>query len=114
MTPPAQHDDDPAFDPVFAGQLVGKYVLVGLTYYRRDDSKVLRREQFHGRVMIADATDGIKIELGGKNTGTVKWLPPQTDVFQIASPGRYDLHDLQESVHDPDFLAMWDIHVPDA
>lgn len=115
--PPELHDeggdDGQEFDPAFARELIGKLVLVGITYYRRLDRTFLRCDQFHGRVTIAEA-GGIKIELEGKNTGTFKWLPPQTDVFEPAAPGFYELHDAQDTVDNPDYIAMWNVYLPDA
>lgn len=105
--PPEQHDDALEFDPIFAGELVD------ITSYRRLDQTSLRRDQFYGRVVSADAAGGIKLELGGKNEGDVKWLPPQTDVFEPVAPGFYELHDDQDTMDNPDHLAMWNVYMPD-
>ncbi|WP_337186907.1 hypothetical protein [Phenylobacterium sp.] len=102
--PPPEHWDDEV-----ATSLIGKTVLVGLTYCGPDD-QVLHREQFHGFVRSADRRAGIGLELDGDRIGERYTLPPMTQVFQRASLGEYRLSGTGEVVHDPDFLATYTIY----
>lgn len=103
MTPPEHWDDE------LAAALVGKTLLVGVTYCTADD-QVVRREQFHGVVISADPRQGIVLELDGARRGERHDLPPMTQVFQRARPGEYRLSATGEVVHDPDYLATYTIY----
>jgi hypothetical protein len=109
-------DSDPQdlkFDTEFAGRLVGKYVLVGISVQdRRGQFK--RQKQFHGTVISADAKSGIKVALKGLREGEEEWLPPATNVFEAADPGVYRLRSTDEEVTNPDFTASWLLTQPDA
>lgn len=102
--PPSEQWDDEV-----AASLVGKTVLVGLTYCSHDD-EVLRREQLHGFVKSADRKAGIELELDGERVGERYGLPPMTHVFERARLGEYRLSATGEVVHDPDFLATYVIY----
>lgn len=107
-------EEDPRnpLDLVWA-ELVGKYVLVGLT--RRDmRGTMLGQEQLHGRVTIANPTEGLTLKLEGANAGRTFSLPPDLRSFKPADPGEYRLRSTGEVVHDPDFLATWVIDQPDS
>lgn len=114
MQHPAYFDDGrPPFDHAFARELIGKYVLVGITVQdKRGEFK--RREQFHGRVVSADERSGIVLSLLGLRAGEIKTLPPMTEVFEPARRGTYSLKDSDEDVVDPDFLCTWKLTQPDA
>ena len=105
--PPAEHWDDD-----FAATLVGKLVLVGLTYAAKDDT-VLRREQFSGLVVSADRSRGILLELEGARAGETYALPPQTSVLMAARRGEYRLSATGEVVVDPDYLVTWTVNPRD-
>jgi len=110
---PSFDDGRPKFDLVFAQELIGKYILVGITIEdRRGEFK--RQEQFHGVVVSVDPSAGISLALKGKRDGENKWLPPATDIFVSASKGTYRLRSTGESVTDPDFTAQWLVVQPDA
>jgi hypothetical protein len=105
-------DKDLSFDEEFAGTLVGRYVLIGLTVH--DVQGNLRRhEQLHGTVLSADCKAGIAVLLRGAREGETKWLPPVTSVFESAKPGTYTLNTTGEDVVDPDFIATWLVSQPD-
>lgn len=110
---PSSDDDRPSFDTAFAAELVGKYVLIGITVESKS-GEFKRQEQFHGMVEIADPDRGIKIALRGVREGQDKWLPPATHVFEVAAKGVYTLHETGESVEDPDFIVTWLLQQPDA
>jgi hypothetical protein len=106
-------DSEADFDAVFAADLIGKYVLVGV---RIEDKRgtFKRDEQFHGTVLSADPKSGIKIALLGSRAGETKTLPPVTHVWQRAAKGVYRLRSTGEKVVDPDFTATWQLVQPDA
>ena len=111
--PPHYDDGRPSFDRAFARDLVGKYVLVGITVQdKRGEFK--RREQFHGTVVSADESSGIVLSLSGARAGEFKTLPPATEVFEAAPRGTYSLKDSAEEVVDPDYLCTWRLTQPDA
>lgn len=114
MQHPAHFDDGrPPFDHAFARELIGKYVLVGITVQdKRGEFK--RREQFHGRVVSANEQSGIVLSLLGKRSGELKTLPPVTEAFRPARPGTYSLKDSDEEVVDPHFTSTWTLTQPDA
>ena len=111
--PPSFDDGRPAFDQEAASALVGKVVLVGVTYEdRRGNLK--RQEQFFGTVSETDARRGIAVSLAGSRSGETRWLPPDTAIFKPASKGQYRLRSTGELVPDPDFTATWTVTQPDA
>ncbi len=114
MHHPAHFEDGrPSFDRAFAQELIGKYVLVGITVQdKRGEFK--RREQFHGRVVSAEEESGIVLSLLGVRAGELKTLPPMTEVYEPAPRGTYSLKDTSEEVVDPDFTCTWTLTQPDA
>jgi hypothetical protein len=111
--PPSYDDGRPPFDDAFARELVGKRVLVGVTFKDRRGN-IKRQEEFHGLVAVADPVTGVQLQLQGSRHGEFKWLPPATHVFQPASPGTYRLRSTGEEVVDPDLTATWMVTQPDA
>src|SRR5262245_55804154 len=80
----------PSFDDATAGALVGKYVLIGLTYLDHDGT-LISRDQIHGVVVAVDRRVGVTIELHGGRKGEKFTLPPALDAFDPAPPGSYRL-----------------------
>jgi hypothetical protein len=99
----------PRFDNALAEQLVGRHVLVGVTFEDRHGA-VDRREQLHGYVIVADAERGVAVQLAGSSK--VYWLPPDLRGWTTAPPGEYRLKSTGEVVVDPDYLATWTITAP--
>jgi len=85
--------------------IVGKYVLIGLTYVDAD-GQVIRQEQEHGRIIEANEND-VTVRLAGSNEET--WLPPDLDAFEIAAEGEYTLRGTGEVISNPDLLGSWSI-----
>ena len=107
MKLPASFDDGrKRFDPEFADRLVGKVVLIGVTY---EDFRgnVKGQEQFFGTVKTVDPKFGITVELGGEPAGRTYRLPPSTESFKPAPKGEYRLRNTGEVVVDPDFTTEW-------
>jgi hypothetical protein len=102
----------PEWDDEFARTLIGRRVLVGITYRRRGDDSIVRLEQVYGVVRAVDRSRGITVVLEGALAGQTRVLPPANNTFEPAPAGTYRLKTTGESVEDPDFTAMWDIFEP--
>ncbi|HJV42430.1 hypothetical protein [Caulobacter sp.] len=94
----------PHWDPAFAETLIGKTLLMNLTFLD-DDGEVAERQQFFGVVIDADEDEGIVLDLLGEHDGDTYTLPPQTSAIQAAEPGVTSL-----AGDKPDFIASWIIH----
>ena len=105
--------DSTHFDTALAADLIGKVVLVGITYEDRR-GEVKRLEQFFGTVASADAKRGIAVLLSGQGNGGMRWLPPTTEGYFAASKGEYRLKSTGEVVTNPDYTVQWTVVQPDA
>lgn len=92
------------WDPAFAEALIGKALLMNLTFLD-DDGEVVERQQFFGVVIDADEGEGITLDLLGEHDGDTYTLPPQTSAIKAAEPGVVSL-----GGDKPDFVASWIIH----
>ena len=93
--------EPPPFDVQIAGQLVGKRVLIGLTYI--ENGQVDRQEQKHG--VVEDVSEGgVSVRL---SDGETYWLPPDLRPWEEAPRGEYRLRSTGEVIVDPDFIANW-------
>src|SRR5262249_50129823 len=92
--------------------MVGKYVLVGLTYLASDKKAVTSQQQYHGRITKAEQGAGFTIECEGVSAGKTMVLPPDLRAFRLASRGEYRLRSTGEVVRDPDILTTWSITQP--
>jgi hypothetical protein len=101
-------DERPVWDETIATDVVGKVVLVGLTYLEAD-GKLIEQQQFFGTVESADSRKGILLSLKGQRAGEQYNLPPDTRAIEIASAGEYRLRATGEVVTDPDYTAMFSI-----
>jgi hypothetical protein len=103
--------EDARWDETLARELVGSYVLVGIT--RLDASGgLIQQIQLHGYVQSAEKNVGIRMLLEGNRKGQTYNLPPDTQAFQRAKPGKYTLRSSDEVVVDPDFTTSWTIQEP--
>ena len=109
--PPSFDDGRPPFDHALAREVMGKYVLIGVTVLDHT-GKLLEQKQFHGKVTQADPRSGFSIQLLGEREGEHEALPPDTRAFQKARPGEYRLKATGEVVVDPDYTAMWTYRKP--
>jgi hypothetical protein len=108
-------EDDPNFgkppyDEDLAADLIGKYILVGLTYQDKQGN-FLYQKQLHG-VIIAAAPNGITIALRGVNNGETWIMPPDLSNIEPANPGTYTLKSTNEVVENPDFYSNWFVNRP--
>ncbi len=53
--------------------LIGKTVLIGLTYLHPEGERL---EQKHGTIIAVDGHNGVEIRLEGAETGSLFYLPP--------------------------------------
>ena len=84
--------------------LVGKVMLVGVTYYTHD-KQFIEQKQYHGTVLRADE-DGIIIQ---KSDGEETWLPPDLRSTHPARPGEYRERSTGEIIENPDYLTFWKV-----
>ena len=87
--------------------LLGKVMLIGLTFYDHNDN-MLERKQLWGTVTEANEN---KILVEQKNGETFS-LPPDLEAVKEAPPGEYRLHSTGEVVENPDFLTTWNVTRP--
>ncbi len=105
-----ENESKPEFNKTVAAALVGKYVLVGLTYRNKSTDAIESHVQKHGEVIAVDEKQGIVIR--NRNTGEEFTLPPDTSRFENAKPGSYRLKGTGEVIIDPDFISTWIIYPP--
>lgn len=87
--------------------LIGKTILIGLTYYTADNV-FIEQKQYWGTVTEANEK-GISVKLSdGSNFG----LPPDLSSTKIAPAGEYRLRSTGEVVVNPDYLTTWNINRP--
>jgi len=109
MTEHTSEHWEPYFDDVEAQEIIGKHLLVGVTY-RDHQGEITGVEQFHGEVIRATREEGIIIRLNGSTEE--RWLPPDLSCLEPASPGNYRLKASGEIVVDPDLLSAWTVYPP--
>jgi hypothetical protein len=100
---------DRDYDAEFAADLIGKTLLVGLTYLRNDGSLIQRRQLF-GTVISCDEREGIVLKLSGSDE--LFTIASITDAIEPAVPGVYQLSDEDIEVIDPDFTALLTVRKP--
>ena len=96
-------------DEDFAAELLGTYVLVGVTEVDHA-GRVLAQRQFHGRVVRASAKEGVILV---DREGREHWIPLHRDAYEPAEPGEYRLRSTGEVVVDPTWLTTWTVYPPD-
>jgi hypothetical protein len=90
--------------------IIGKHVLVGMTYVDNEDA-VIEQRQMHGTVVRAD-DEGVYHEVAG--SGEEEWLPPHLPVYEEAAEDEHRLRSTGEVVIDPDQLCPSTIGPPEA
>jgi len=90
-------------------ELLGKYVIIGLTYIDSDD-QVRESIQLHGRIRRVHPDDGIVIQREDKEETYT--FPYDLAAFEAAEPGEYRLAKTGEVIHNPDYLSTWEIQKP--
>ena len=92
---------------LFFEDLIGKTLLLGMTYYTHDN-QYIEQKQFWGTVVSANDTC---IEFR-QNNGVVCSIPPQLAAIEPAPPGEYTLNSTGEIVVNPDYLTTWSYYKP--
>lgn len=87
--------------------IVGKTLLIGITYYSADD-ELIERRQLWGTVTEANNSH-IQVK---QNNGEIFSLPPDLSAIKKAPLGEYCLHSTGEAVVNPHFLTTWSITEP--
>jgi hypothetical protein len=92
-----------------AQKYVGRTIIIGITYLRRDGT-LREQEQMHGLVSAIDE-HGIKIRLSDG-----RWfnLPPDLRAIRLAPRGQYRFRSTGEIVNDPDLMTTWTVTQPDS
>jgi hypothetical protein len=93
----------------FAAELLGTYVLAGVTTVDHAGN-ILERRQFHGMVVRASVAEGVIV---ADAEGLEHWLPLDRSAFRPADPGHYRLRSTGEVVVDPAWLTTWTVHPPE-
>jgi len=88
--------------------LIGKTILIGLTYYTAND-EFIEQKQYWGRVVESNE-NRILVKL---SDGEIFGLPPDLSSTQVAAPGEYRLRSTGEIVVNPDYLTTWNINRPE-
>jgi hypothetical protein len=104
-------DDREVWDNNLAQRILGKVVLVGLTYLGTDGA-VSDQRQFFGTAVSADPRKGILLTLSGLRSGEQFNLPPDTRGIDAAAPGEYRLRATGDVVVNPDYTAVFSITAP--
>ncbi len=89
--------------------IIGKIILVGITYYSHDE-QLIERKQFYGEIISADRKKGITFL---KQDGETYTLPPDLRNIKAAPKGEYKLHSTGEVVVNPDLLSTWNLYAPE-
>lgn len=100
----------PPLDADLGRRLVGRHLLVGLTYVR-PSGELIEQKQLHGIVERVSQHEGIVMRL---SDGSEYRLPPDLRGIREAPAGSYRLRSTGEEVQDPDFLCTWTITPPEA
>jgi hypothetical protein len=101
--------DTDRIDQELAQSLVGKHILVGVTYVDSLDN-VIEKKQMHGRILRINSSEGVVIALA--SSGDEFKLPPDLGSVQVAPPGEYRLRSTGEVVANPDLTATWVVKNP--
>jgi hypothetical protein len=101
-------DDRTVWDDDLAQRLIGKVMLVGLTYMDVEGA-VVEQQQFFGQVVSVDRCKGILVALSGVRSGEHFNLPPDTRAIDTAAPGEYRLRATGDVAVNPDYTAVFSI-----
>ena len=101
-------NEESPWDEELAQGLLGRLVLVGLTFLSHT-GELKEQKQFFGKVLRASKSEGILLGLAGRRAGEEFNLPPDTSAFKEARLGEYRLRTTGEVVTDPDFTVTYTI-----
>lgn len=98
------------FDIAKAASLIGKTILIGVTYLNEQGEQE-RQLSMHGVIQTA-SPEGVRVALRGDRDGETWNMPPNLDVISPMAPGNYRLRETDEVVENPDFVVIWTIAKP--
>jgi hypothetical protein len=96
------------WDQSLANAILGKILLVGLTFLNEDGS-LIEQQQFFGHVQSVSQNIGIALALEGNRLGETYLLPPDTRAIKVANPAKYRLASTGEVVINPDYTVKFSI-----
>lgn len=99
-----QSQTKPTLDPQRVRQLVGKTVLIGVTY-QSHDGQLLERKQFFGPIKEINRERGIVIR--DEITDAEYCLPPDLQQLHPARKGKYTLKASGRVITNPDYTTQW-------
>jgi hypothetical protein len=100
-------DEDDVISESEAAELIGKHIVVGLTFVDADQ-KPIRLTQLHGFVVRVNRKEGIVLR---QSDGSEYNLPPSLAGFEKAPEGSScTLHSTGEVVDDPDYLVSYTVN----
>ena len=89
-------------------KLIGKIILVGMTFYNKNDEFVKQTQNWGEIVAVSENTIFIKQKNGGEFS-----IPYDEPAIEIANPGEYKLHSTGEIVVNPDYISTWTVTLPE-
>ena len=95
----------PMFSPAAAADLIGRRIIVGITY-EDHNRQAVEQEHYHGRIVRASREEGIVIQTPG---GDEKVLPPDLRSVFGAKPGAYKLSSTGETIADAELTTSWTV-----
>jgi hypothetical protein len=98
----------PPWSDEIADIIVGRYVVINISYLDAEWRTLKSQAQYHGRIVKASPSDGIVVECEGLWSGRTMRLPPVLN-FLPAEPGTYKLDSTGEEIEDPDLTSSWSI-----
>lgn len=107
MTEDTADDWKPHFNDEEAKAIIGKHLLVGVTY-RKHSEEVTGHEEFHGEIVRATQEGGIIVHLAGSDEE--RWVPPDLSRLEQAEVGEYRLKSTGEVVVNPDYISTWIVY----
>ena len=88
--------------------LIGKTILVGMTFYNKNDEFVEQKQSWGKIVAVNENTIFIKQKDGEEFS-----IPNDPSAIEPANPGEFRLRSTGEVVENPDFLSTWNITLPE-
>lgn len=104
-----QMDTLEIWNTTIAWDLIGKVLLVGISYFAAD-GLFTEQKQFYGKVTSAGRDQGIVLALEGSPLGEQFALTIDTRSVSYAAVGEYRLRSTDEVVINPDFTATYNVH----
>jgi hypothetical protein len=90
---------------------IGKSILIGINIYNKDD-KLIFSGQIAGKII---KMSGKRIDVLPDSSNKVFGLPPDSSVFEKATPGVYQLKNGNiQSLINPDFTVTYSIYAHDS